>query len=159
MRLELDLYFLWQIHALNLKFIFKDSSKTPENWLLAKGNNFQKLQLYLYYVMTNSCTKFQVLISRRRQIPIRKTEFKQRTIILVKVDPAWRNPNLSSLMFKQIHVPNFKSIERFSRPTCTRTCTCTRGFPPEICVWRHHFVWCTSFYTSQQTCDLLCTRK
>ena len=41
MRLELDLYFLWQIHALNLKFIFKDSSKTPENWLLAKGNNFQ----------------------------------------------------------------------------------------------------------------------
>ena len=48
----------------------KTAEKSAENEILAKGNNSCKsgssvntLKLELYYVMTNSCTKFQVNIS------------------------------------------------------------------------------------------------
>ena len=46
------------------------AEKSPENQILAKGNNsckskssVTKLDVELYYVMTNSYTKFQVNIS------------------------------------------------------------------------------------------------
>ena len=60
----------WQIHVPNLKSISqKTAQKSPENWILAKGNNscksrwiVTKLELDLYYVMTNSYTKFHVNI-------------------------------------------------------------------------------------------------
>ena len=51
--------------------ISKDSRESPENYILAKGNNsyksrssVTKLELDLYYVKTNLYTKFQVNISK-----------------------------------------------------------------------------------------------
>ena len=62
----------WQIHASNFKSKSpKTAEKSLENWISAKGNNscksrsgVTKLLLNLYYVMTNSYTKFQVNISK-----------------------------------------------------------------------------------------------
>ena len=62
----------WQIHIPNFKSIFqKTAEKSLENSILAKGNNSRKskssvtkLKLDLYYIMTNSYTKFQVNISK-----------------------------------------------------------------------------------------------
>ena len=52
--------------------ISKDNRESPENLLLAKGNNSYKSrssvtkhELDLYYVKTNSYTKFQVNISKK----------------------------------------------------------------------------------------------
>ena len=49
----------------------KTTEESPENKILTKGNNYSKskssvtkLKLDLYYVMTNSYTKFQVNISK-----------------------------------------------------------------------------------------------
>ena len=62
----------WQIDILDFKSISqKTAEKSPENLILAKGNNsckrrssVNKLKRDLYYVMTNSYTKFQVNISQ-----------------------------------------------------------------------------------------------
>ena len=59
-----------QIHIPNFKSISQTTAdKSPENYILAKGNNsckskssMIKLELDLYYVKTNSYTKFQVNI-------------------------------------------------------------------------------------------------
>ena len=56
----------WQIHIPNFKSISQTTTdKSPENKILAKGNNscknksrVTKLELDLYYVMTNSYKKF-----------------------------------------------------------------------------------------------------
>ena len=61
-----------QIHIPNFKSIGrKMTKKSPENEILAKGNNScksrsnaTKVKLDLYYVMTNMYTKFQVNISK-----------------------------------------------------------------------------------------------
>ena len=62
----------WQIYIPKIKPISqKTTGKSPENLILTKGNNSHKIQssvtklkLDLYYVMTNSYTKFQVNISK-----------------------------------------------------------------------------------------------
>ena len=61
-----------QIHVPNFKSISqRTAEKSPENFILAKGNNsckkrssVRKLKLDLYYVTTHSYTKFQVNISK-----------------------------------------------------------------------------------------------
>ena len=61
-----------QIQIPNFKSISqKTAEKNPENLISAKGNNscksrssVEKLELDLYYVKTNSHTKFQINISK-----------------------------------------------------------------------------------------------
>ena len=61
-----------QIHIRNFKSISrKMTKKSPENEILAKGNNScksrskaSKVKLDLYYIKTNSYTKFQVNITK-----------------------------------------------------------------------------------------------
>ena len=67
----------------NFKSIFqKTAEKSPENLNLGKGNNSYKsksslttVELDLYYVKTNSYTKFQVNISKDSREKVRKTKF------------------------------------------------------------------------------------
>ena len=63
---------LWQIYIPKIKSISqKTAGQSPENLIFSRGNNSRKIQssvkklkLDLYYVMTNSYTKFQVNISK-----------------------------------------------------------------------------------------------
>ena len=73
------------------------AEKSLENESLAKGSNscksrssMTKLELELYYVMTNSYTKFEVSSQylQRRQRNVRKTKFSQRAIAPVKASQA-----------------------------------------------------------------------
>ena len=94
------------------------TKKSPENEFLAKGNNScknrsnaTKLELDLYYVKTNSYTKFQVNITKDRREKFRK-QFLQRAITLVKVGQTRQKSNLICFMSREIHIPNFKSISQ-----------------------------------------------
>ena len=62
----------------------KTAEKSPENWILAKGINsckcksiVMKLELDLYYVITNSYIKFQVNISKDGKEKNRKLNFSK----------------------------------------------------------------------------------
>ena len=63
---------LWQIHVPSSKSISqKTTEKSPENLILAKGNNscksmssVKKRELDLYYVKTNSYIEYQVNITK-----------------------------------------------------------------------------------------------
>ena len=75
----------WQIHIPNFKSIFqKTAEESPENEILAKGNNsyksrssVTKLELDLYYVKTKSYTKFQVNISKDNREKSGKLNFSK----------------------------------------------------------------------------------
>ena len=62
----------------------KTTEKSPENLILAKGNNscksmssVTKRELDLYYVKTNSYTKFQVNVSKDDREKFRKLNFSK----------------------------------------------------------------------------------
>ena len=61
---------------------WKMAKKSPENYILAKGynssrsrSNVTKVELDLYYVTTNSYTKFQVHMSKEDWEKLRKLHF------------------------------------------------------------------------------------
>ena len=109
-----------QIHLWNFKSICRKMTKnSPENKILAKGNNScksksntTKVKLDLYYVKTNSYTKFQVNITKDRREKFGKLFLFQRVITQEKVRQTQPNSNLICIMSRQIHIPNFKSISQ-----------------------------------------------
>ena len=121
-----------QIHIPNFKSISqKTAEKSLENWISAKGNNsykrrlnVTKLKLDLYYVMTNSYTKFQVNISKddwekfgkpSGRTPSGLTDGRTDGQTDGQTDRQndRRGENLKSrIMSRQIHIPNFKSISQ-----------------------------------------------
>ena len=69
------------------------------------GVQLGQTQLDLYYVKTNSYTKFQVNITK-----IWKTIFLQRAITQFKIGQTRQSLNLTCIRSRQIHIRNFKSI-------------------------------------------------
>ena len=91
--------------------MFKDD-KSPENFeILTKGNNSckssskaTKVEVDLYYVKTNSYTKFQVNITKDRREVWKITR--------ETVGQTRQKSNLICIMSRQIHIPHFKSISQ-----------------------------------------------
>ena len=95
------------------------AEKSLENLILAKGNNscesesiVTKLEVELYYIMTNPYTKFEVNISKYDREKFGKTKFLQRALTPVKEGQAWRNSNLICIESKAIHIQNLKRLQR-----------------------------------------------
>ena len=86
--------------------------KYPENEIKGKGNNScknrlnsTKVEFDLYDAKTNSYKKFKVNMSKDYKEKYGKRNFS-------KVDQMRQKSNLICIMWRQIHIPNFRSISQ-----------------------------------------------
>ena len=107
------------IHIQNFNWIAqKTAEKSPENWNWAKGNNscknrwsVTKLTLDLFYVITNSYTKFEVNISKDDREKSGKLNFSScksmSSVTKLKLDLQYVMTNSCTTCTLQVNISNY----------------------------------------------------